>query len=424
MRRTLVLTNLERVEPARFSRAKEHRRAFWGMMACFLVHGLVVSTWVSRIASVKAALGLGDGALGLALLGTAVGSVTAIPLAGALVVRRGSRQIARLTAAGFCLSLLGIPLAYGTWSLFAALLFYGAMAGANDVAMNAQAVATEKLLGTPTISRFHAMFSFGGIAGAGAGAFIAGRGVPSGAHLVWAAAFFLTFALAATPLLADTRTRATVAASGTSAAARPGRRRLPTALFALSAIGFCIFLSEGAIADWTGVFLRQVLGAGAGLAPVGYAVFSAAMAVFRLSGDAITLRLGRAATIRWGGAVAAAGLSFVLLVHSPYWALAGLAGAGAGFSSIVPLVFAAGGRIPEVSEGAGVATVSGFGYLGFLVGPPAIGFLSELTSLRAGLSLLVLLSATAAALVSLVVRTTGGRSNSLADTTERTAITE
>jgi MFS family permease len=407
----LVHPSLGRVELPRSRQLTEHQRAFWGIMACFLVHGLVVSTWVSRIASVKAALHLGDGALGLALLGTAIGSVTAIPLAGALVVRRGSRQIARCTAAGFCLSLVAIPLAHDTATLFAALLFYGAMAGANDVAMNAQAVATEKLLGTPSISRFHAMFSIGGIVGASAGAFIAGSGVRSGVHLTIAAAVFLAFALTATRLLADTRART----AGRAAAVRPGRRRLPVALFALSAVGFCIFLSEGAIADWAGVFLHQVLGAGAGLAPVGYAVFSAAMAIFRLSGDAITLRLGRAPTIRYGGAVAAAGLSFALLVHSPYWALGGFAAAGAGFSCIVPLVFAAGGRIPEVSEGAGVATVSGFGYLGFLVGPPAIGFLAELTSLRVGLMLLVLLSATAAALVSLVVRTTGGGANPFAD---------
>jgi MFS family permease len=391
-------------------------------MACFLVHGLVVSTWVSRIASVKSALRLGDGALGLALLGSAIGSVTAIPLSGALVVRRGSRETARWTAAGFCLSLLAIPLAHDTASLFAALLFYGAMAGANDVAMNSQAVATEKLLGTPTMSRFHAMFSIGGIAGAGAGAFLAGRGVPPAAHLVWAAAIFLAFAMVATPLLADTRGSAAGSATGIvtagTAAGRPGGPRLwrlPVTLLALSAIGFCIFLSEGAIADWTGVYLKQVLGAGAGLAPVGYAVFSCAMAIFRLSGDAITLRIGRAATVRYGGAIAAAGLSFALLVHSPYWALAGFAAAGAGFSSIIPLVFAAGGRIPQVSEGAGVATVSGLGYLGFLVGPPAIGFLSELTSLRVGLFLLVLLSATAAGLVSLVVRSASGKSNPFAD---------
>jgi MFS family permease len=403
MSQTLIRPKLERLDlpgPG----LTDRRRAFWGVMACFLVHGLVVSTWVSRIASVKSALHLGDGALGLALLGTAIGSVTAIPLCGAMVVRRGSRNTARWTAAGFCLSLLAIPLAHDTATLFAALLCYGAMAGANDVAMNAQAVATEKLMGTPTISRFHAMFSIGGIAGASAGAFLAGRGVPSSAHLAWAAMLFLVFALTATPLLADTHARSTAASQRSGGR---GLRRLPVALFALSAIGFCIFLSEGAIADWTGVYLKQVLGAGAGLAPIGYAVFSAAMAIFRLTGDA--------ATIRYGGTLAAAGLSFALLVHSPYWALAGFAAAGAGFSSIIPLVFAAGGRIPEISEGAGVATVSGLGYLGFLVGPPAIGFLSELTSLRVGLCLLVALSVAAAALVSVVIRTTGGKSNPFGD---------
>src|SRR5260370_34074278 len=299
MSEAIVYPNLERVEPAGCSQRTERRRAFWGVMACFLVHGRVVSTWVSRIASVKCALPLGDGALGLALLGTAIGSVSAIPLCGAMVVRRGSRTIARWTAAGFCLSLLAIPLAYDTASLFAALLFYGAMAGANDVAMNAQAVATEKLLSTPTISRFHAMFSIGGIAGAGAGAWIARHGVPSATHLVWASILFLTFALAVTPLLADTRNRAPI----TPTPGRPSLRHSPLPLFALSAIGFCIFLSEGAIADWTGVYLKQVLGAGAGLPPVGYAVFSAAMAIFRLSGDAITLRIGRPPTIRYGGAI-------------------------------------------------------------------------------------------------------------------------
>ena len=154
---------------------------------------------------------------------------------------------------------------------------------------------------------------------------------------------------------------------------------------------------------------------------MGYAVFSLAMAAFRLMGDAITLRIGRTATIRGGGAVAAAGLSFALLAQSPYWALLGFAAAGAGFSSIIPLVFAAGGRIRGVNEGAGVATVSGLGYLGFLVGPPAIGFLSELTNLRVGLALLVVLSATAACLVSVVVRNAGADANPLSDKLDRAA---
>jgi MFS family permease len=382
-------------------------RAFWGVMFCFLIHGLVVSTWVARIASVKGTLHLRDGALGLALLGTAIGSVTAIPVCGTLVTRYGSRRIARWTSVGFSLALIPLTLAWNAWTLFAALLLYGAMAGSNDVAMNSQAVVTERLLGRPTMSRFHAMFSLGGIVGAAAGALIAGRGVKPGVHLAIGAACFVAISLSFSRFMIEGRNKK-------EKSARLPVNRIPLALLVLSAIGFCIFLSEGAIADWTAVYLRQVLGATEGFAPVGYAVFSAAMATFRFLGDAITLRIGRAWTIRLGGAIAASGLLWVVFAHSPYWALVGFAAAGAGFSSIIPLVFAAGGRIPGVNEGAGVATVSGLGYLGFLVGPPAIGFISEMFSLRAGLFLLVVLSAGAAAMVSVVQRA-GRGANPLAD---------
>ncbi len=376
--------------------ARRNTRAFRGVMAAFLVHGLIVSTWVSRIAGMKGALHLGDGTLGLSLLGAAIGSVTAIPISGALVTRYGSRRIALGTAVGFCLSLVPLALSNSLTLLVPALVFYGMMAGANDVAMNALAVGTERLLGTPTISRFHAMFSLGGILGASVGAAAAARGVSLTAQLLAGAAVTLIIVAVVSRLVVETRTETTHA--------HARLRRVPLALVALSAIGFCIFLSEGAIADWTAVYLKQVLHAGAGMVPVGYAVFSATMALFRFIGDAITLRIGRAWTIRAGGSIAALGLAVVVAAHTPYAALAGFAMAGAGFSSIIPLVFAAGGRIPGVGEGAGVATVSGLGYLGFLVGPPAIGFISEASSLRAGLGLLVVLSVLAVALVGVVQR--------------------
>jgi MFS family permease len=374
-----------------------HAPAFWGVMGIFLVHGLVVSTWVSRIATIKTALAIGDGALGLALLGTAIGSVIAIPVCGAFVARHGSRVAARWSGIGFCGALILPAFAHDSVTLFAALLAYGAFAGANDVAINAQAVSTEKQLGTATISRFHAMFSFGGILGAAAGAVIAARGIPVPVHFAIAAALSLAVSLYSSRHTLDAREK--VGPRG-----RLSLRRMPAALVALAAIGFCMFLSEGAIADWTAVYLKQVLGAGEGLAPAGYAVFSAAMAVFRFAGDGITNRIGRTSTIRAGALLAAAGLAFAVCVHSPYWALAGFAAAGAGFSSIVPLVFAAGGRIPSVNAGVGVATVSGIGYLGFLIGPPLIGFVSEVTSLRVGLMLLVGLCAITAALIGVADR--------------------
>jgi MFS family permease len=395
MEQTLDRAELQ-VEPGLRARASV-RTAWWGVVAVFLVHGLVVSTWVSRIAGVKTALGLSDGALGLALLGAAIGSVAAIPASGWAVGRYGSRFVVQCTAAGFAVSLLMLAFAPNLIALFTALFAYGAMAGANDVAINAHAVGVEKQLGEPTMSRFHAMFSLGGIVGASAGGWIAARGVIPKVHFTLAAILILAFIAFARRLMTET-------GAAPEQRAHFAFRRPPAALLALSVIGFCIFLSEGAIADWTAVYLRQVLNAGEGTAAAGYAAFSAAMTVFRFTGDAITTKLGRAWTIRGGAILAGCGLALVVTAGSPAIALAGFAAAGAGFSSIIPVVFAAGGRVSSVTEAAGVATVSGIGYLGFLVGPPAIGFLSEATSLRGGLFLLVVLCAAAACLVSVVER--------------------
>jgi fucose permease len=160
-------------------------------------------------------------------------------------------------------------------------------------------------------------------------------------------------------------------------------------LLALSAIGFCILLAEGAMADWTAVYLKQVLDAGQGTAAAGYSVFSAAMAIFRFLGDWITLRLGAFKAVRSGSITGALGLLWALSVHDPLWAMPGFAAVGAGFSVIIPLVFGSGGRVKGISPGAGIATVTGIGYVGYIVGPPTIGFASELFTLRYGLGVVV-----------------------------------
>jgi len=371
--------------------------AWWAVVSRFLVHGLVVSTWVSRIPAIKDSIGLSDGALGFALLGCALGSLAGAPFSGWLVGRIGARRACTWTSAAFCLALISPTLARTGPQLFLALLVFGMVAGADDVAMNSEAVAHERELGEPAMSRFHAMFSCGGILGAGAGALLARSGVAARTHIGLAAVLILAFSLAfASKLPSNLSQREFIPK------ARLRLRHLSTPILALSIIGFCIFLSEGAIADWTAVYLKQVLRANPGTASAGYAVFSAAMFVFRLAGDRITSRLGWAWTIRGGALLAATGLSLMLLSPSAGWALPGLAMAGAGYSSIIPVVFAAGGRVNPENEGDGVATVSGLGYLGFLVGPPAIGGLSKLTSLRTGLCLVVLLGAIASVLVSVV----------------------
>ncbi len=367
----------------------------------FFIHGLVVATWVSRIPAVQSALKLRNGSLGLTLLSSAVGAITTIPITGWLVSRYGSKKVSIASCLLFCSSVVLPGLAFDSVTLSAALFIFGACAAAMDVSMNAQGVEVEKGLGAPTMSRFHGMFSLGGMIGAGIGGLAAADGIGVLPHFAASAALNLLAGATVAPLLLDTR-QASVAADH-----RLPLRKIPPVLFALSAIGFCSLLSEGAIGDWTAVYLRQVLHAGAGMAAAGYAVFSASMALFRFLGDMITARLGPMLTVRSGSLVAACGLVWALAMHSPAWSLPGFAATGAGFSVIIPLIFGSGGRVESINPGAGIATVTGIGYVGFIVGPPSIGFASQLVTLRYALGIVVaccLLSAVLARYMRLLTR--------------------
>jgi MFS family permease len=362
---------------------KSVRKAWVGTLALFLVHGLIVATWVSRIPAIQNALRLSNGILGLTLLSSAVGAVSTIPITGWLVSRYGSKRATTGASLLFAASLVLPSLAINAWTLAGALYVFGAFAAAMDVSMNAQGVEVEKAMKTPTMSRFHGMFSLGGMIGAGIGGLAAGRGLNALPHFAASGVFNFLAVLLVAPLLLDNRE-----------AAHETEHRLPLSktppvLFALAAIGFCILLAEGAIGDWAAVYLKQVLKAGAGMAAAGYAVFSAFMAVFRFLGDMITARLGPMRTVRIGSLVAAVGLLCAMAAQSPAMALPGFAAAGAGFSVIIPLVFGSGGRVEGVHPGAGIATVTGFGYVGFIVGPPAIGFAAQISTLRYALFIVV-----------------------------------
>jgi predicted MFS family arabinose efflux permease len=368
--------------------------AWWAVVVRFLLHGLIVSTWVSCIPAAQTSLKLSNGGLGLCLLGTAIGSVLAIPVTGWMVSRFGSRRLTSFSTIAFALSLIGLSVAWSPVALFVALVLFGACAGANDVSINAQGVATERALGEPTMSRFHAMFSIGGMIGASIGGLLAASELSPAWHLRLGSILFLLIAVVTAPWLLDAQEQRE--SEGNTHSRKISISRLPSVLFVLATIGFCLFLSEGAMADWTGVYLKQVLHSSPALAAAGYAVFSTGMAVFRLLGDAITARLGSVRTVRSGALLAAGGLTLALLSPTAGFALAGFAVTGAGFSVIVPLVFGAGGRVASVPPGVGIATVSGLGYIGFLFGPPVIGLVAQHSSLRAALTLLVVLSVLAA----------------------------
>ncbi len=366
------------------------RPAWWGTVILFLVHGLIVGAWVSRIPAVQSELHLNNGVLGLTLLSSAAGAICTIPFTGLLIGRFGSKRVTSISSIVFCLLIVLPGMARDAPALAAALFVFGAFAAAMDVSMNAQGVEVEKALGRPTMSRFHAMFSLGAMGGAGIGGWIAAANVAPWLHFLGSGLVNLVAILVAIPWLLDAHDSPAPAGHG------PRLRKIPPVLVALSAIGFCILLSEGAMADWTAVYYRQVLHSGPGIAAEGYAAFSAAMAMFRLCGDFITARLGPFRTVRSGCIVAAIGLFWALSVHTPVWGLPGFAITGAGLSVIIPLVFGGGGRVRGIHPGPGIATVTGIGYIGFIAGPPAIGFVSQIVTLRYALGIVVACCATAA----------------------------
>ena len=378
--------------------AEEMRRARFAALVVFFLNGFGFASWVVRIPAVQEELGLGEGALGLALLALAGGALATMIFTGGLVHRLGSRPLVGVAGSLFGLSLVLPALAPSLPFLVLALLVAGAWHGALDVSMNAHAVAVDKAYRRPIMSSFHAAFSLGGLAGAASGGLLSSWGVGVGAHLSGVAVLSaLAVAVAYRALLPAGADRG--GADEGPAFVRPTR-----AMAGLGFIAFCVLLGEGAMADWSAVYLGSTLGTGPGLAAAGYAVFSLMMAAGRLCGDRLAKKMQPARLVRAGATLAAAGLGLSLAVGHPVVALAGFACAGAGFSVVFPNALSAAGRSGEMPAGMAIAAVSTAGYFGFLVGPSAIGFVAEFAGLGGALYIVVLLSATVALIAGAVGR--------------------
>ena len=377
------------------------RAARLAVLAVFFLNGFGFASFVVRIPAVQEKLSLGEGLLGLALLGVSMGSLPSMPLAGWLVSRFGSRPVVGISAVLLPLAVPLVALAPSLPALVAAFVLVGASAGTLDVSMNAHASTVEKGYGKRIMSSFHAAFSFGGLAGAASGGLIAAAGVGLPAHFLVVG---VLSAVAAGPIYASLLPAGTDRGeAGAPAFARPTR-----SLVGLGVVSFCVLLGEGAMADWSAVYLRNSLETGPGFAAAGYAAFSLTMATGRLFGDRLAEAFGPAMLVRLGGTVAALGLASGLLVATPAAALVGFAGVGLGLSVIFPIALGAAGHA-EGGAGPAIAAVSTAGYFGFLVGPPTIGFIAEGTSLSAALFLVVVLSGIVALLAGVTGRKRASR---------------
>jgi MFS family permease len=376
------------------------------LCAVFAVHGFIYASWAVRVPAVKEQTGASPAALGLALLGLSGGAVATMLIAGALCRRFGSPRITVISCALLSTTLVLPALAHSAITLGLMLAVFGAAYGCLNVAMNSVAVEIVAALRRPVMPGFHAAWSFGGLAGAGIGGLLAPHLSPLKHLSLIALAGLLVAAVTGRTLLAGVPSgpRDPAIASGRPvppgrpAAADPGgwRRTLRTGrvvgLFGL--IALCAAYDEGAIGDWGALHLRQDLGAGAGLAAAGYAAFALAEATGRLSGTTLLERLGRTPVLVLGGLTACAGMLVASLAPDVWLALAGFAATGLGLANLFPVAIARAG----LRAGAdGVALTSTLGYSGFLLGPPAIGFLATEFGLRAGLTTLSFLALAAAA---------------------------
>jgi HAD superfamily hydrolase (TIGR01509 family) len=356
----------------------------------FFADGVMIGSWASRIPAIEDRADLTSSELGLALLAMSLGALVAMPLAGWLDERVGSRRIAVAALLGGGAALWLASLAGGLSGLVAALALFGAAFGAVNVSANAQGLAVERGYGRSIFSSFHAAFSAGGLTGAGLGGLAAAAGVDPPAHFAAVSVALALVAVAAADYLLP---RAACGHQEASVLVRP-----PRVLLVLGVAAFFTLLAEGAAADWSAVYLDGSLGTTAGVAALGYASFSLAMVASRLAGDHLNERVGPAALARGGGILAATGLAAALALGTTPAALAGFAAMGAGLGVVVPVLFRAGGSTPGVPAGVGIAAVSTVGFLGFLAGPPAIGIAADTVGLRAALSLVVAASTLAATL--------------------------
>jgi hypothetical protein len=346
-----------------------HHRAIAGV---FAVHGAVGGSLATRMPWIQDSLGLDPGVLGLALLCPSLGAFISMPMAGRLAHRYGGRAATRLLLALWAGALALPALAPGLPWLCAALLLFGAAAGASDIVMNAQGVVVERRLGRSIMSSLHGMWSVGNFAGAGIGAAVAHAAVDARAHLAIMAAMLLLAGALVVRGLPDARPE-----PGEQA---PPRFAVPSrAILAIGLVGLCATVTELSGAQWAAVYTVAVTGASEGLGAVTYTIFAAFMVVTRFCGDAVVGRLGPVIAVRGGAVLATAGAVIVATGRVPMAVIAGFALLGVGVAVIVPLVFAAAGNAgPTPSQGvAGVATIT---YLGGLAAPAVTGWVAGVTS--------------------------------------------
>jgi predicted MFS family arabinose efflux permease len=377
-----ALSAAARAEPCD---ARTFAEAVWATRIQFAALGMLCGAWGVHIPSVKTQYALGEAMLSTVLFAAAIGAVISLFGAGRLIGRLGARSACAMAAAVMGVA-LSLTLVWGSlWLLLPAMLLFGMAMSLFDVAINTEGTALESLAGRTVMSNLHAMFSVGAMAGAALTGALLRAGVDPRVQL---AAIGIATAVAV------------AIAARWMLEAHPAQGE-PQQHFAwprgmLLVIGLMIFAgmsAEGVMYDWCVLYLKQELHLGQDVAAMGYAAFTAAMALARFGGDALRARYSERNLLRASAGLSAVAMALVLASGNTAVSIVGYALVGAGLAPVVPILFNAATRVPGTSRAAAIAAVSSIGYAGFMIGPPLIGGLAQALSLTAAMWVVVLASA-------------------------------
>lgn len=360
------------------------RTARYGAILTFVLAGLMVGTMTVRIPAMTDKLGLSDSAVGTILLAWGLGALVTMQAMRGVMTRMGSRAVLRIGGPLTALSMLGIAYAPSLPWLLAAAALFGMSFGIIDVAMNAQGATVEHAAGRPLMNGMHAGWCVGAMGAGLLGSLSIALGLSMTANLTIMAVICLPLII----LIGRTYLPDTPAA--TSGSTARVRHRMPPVVYLLGAIMFLAFMVEGVVADWNGLFMRDSLGAPEAVAALGYPVFELGMLLARVTGDRLRSRFGVKGMMTVSGLATAAFFVVVLTAATPLVAVLAMFFVGLGVATIAPMTMSLAGTASD-QPGPAIAQAGAMGYAGLLLGPVAIGFLSDATSLHTALGLAVVL---------------------------------
>lgn len=342
--------------------------------AFYFCMGLCFASWASRIPDIKTKLHLSEAELGSVLLALPIGQLITMPVSGRLVTRYGSRTILSVAILLYAVELTNIGWATQMWQLALALFIFGVVGNLSNISVNTQGVLAEKIYGRPIMTSFHGVWSTAGFTGALAGLLMMNLKLTPREHFfIVAAIVFITVFIARKYLIPGT----------TSQTANKKFFSKPDGvLVQLGIIAFCSMAAEGAMFDWSGVYFKEVVIAPESLIVMGYASFMIMMATGRFIGDRIIVKVGRKKMLQISGILVLTGLMISVLFPNLVMATIGFLIVGFGVSSVIPTVYSTAARTSKVAPGMALAGVSSIGFLGFLLGPPLIGYIAQAASLQ------------------------------------------